>query len=117
MEDFKMFQIKNKKDVNEFINNFSGKYAFDVWGEGWDAFFYSTYNGNNVLIEKEDGFYDFWYNQNSYDREPSKIDDVAEYVWGNRKFINEVFRQQEKEYERRKKEVHNAFKRIGKKAL
>lgn len=94
-----MFLIRSKKDVKEFISNFSAKFATDAWGEGWDAFFYSTYNGNNVLIQKDDGlFYDFWYNQNSYDREPSEITDIADYVWENRKFINNILREKAKEH-------------------
>lgn len=93
----KRFVIKSKKDAEYFVNNFVN-FAVDLYceyDEVYDAICFkdsnivAPYNGGTTyLFYKNNKFYIFSQGQNWRDQQPEEVKDIVNYIYKNRKGIN-----------------------------
>lgn len=92
----KNFVIKSKKDAQHVVNNFVN-FTTDLYCEYdkvYDAICFknskisSPYVGTTYLFNKNNKFYTFSQGQNWRDKEPEEIENIVDYIYKNRKGIN-----------------------------
>lgn len=92
----KNFVIKSKKDAQHVVNNFY-KFANNLYCENdevYDAICFknsnisSPYSGVTYLFKKNNKFYTFCEGQNWRDKQAEEIENIADFIYKNRKGIN-----------------------------
>ena len=95
----KNFAIKSKKDAQHVVNNFIN-FTNDLYCEDdkvYDAICFKNsnisspyYAGVTYLFNKNNKFYTFNEGQNWRDKEPEEIENIVDYIYKNRKGINNI---------------------------